>query len=107
MKRYSFVVGGTSDRGPEALILDGCQVIGIVSLAIAGKVTAALNRSDAPLSDTDRIRRLHDIVVEIYKMTAQMIDSRERDQWTGKESDDSKRARQLLEQAGQIVQGAA
>ena len=43
MNRYSFVVGGTSDRGPEALILDGCQVIGVTSLAVAGKIVAALN----------------------------------------------------------------
>lgn len=107
MKRYSFVVGGMSDRGPEALILDGCQIIGQTSLAVAGKVCNALNRPDSPQSDAERVMLLHAIVTEQHKMLAQMIDSRERDQWTGKESDDSKRARQLLEQAGQIAQGAA
>lgn len=106
MKRYSFVVGGTSDRGPEALILDGCQVIGSCSLAVAGKIAAALNRSDEPLTNADRLRCLHAIVVEQHKMLAQMIETRPRDEWTGKESDDSKRARQLLEQAGQIVSAA-
>lgn len=107
MKRYSFVVGGTSDRGPEALILDGSQIIGQTSLAVAGKICESLNRSASPMVDADRIACLHSIVVEQYLMLAQMIDSRERDHWTGKESDDSKRARQLLERAGQIVQGAA
>ena len=106
MDRYVFVVGGASERGPEALLLDGCQVIGIVSLAVAGTVCAAMNRTDKLLSDVDRVRRLHDVVVEQHKMLAQMIDNRERDQFTGKQSDDSKRALQLLEMAGKIANGA-
>lgn len=107
MKRYSFVVGGTSDRGPEALILDGCQIICQTSLAVAGKVCNALNRPTDPQNDVERVMMLHAIVKEQHQMLAQMIDSRERDQFTGKESDDSKRARQLLEMAGQIANGAA
>lgn len=107
MDRYSFVVGGASDRGPDALILDGCQVIGACSLAVAGKIVAALNRSGEPQTDTDRLRCLHAIVVEQHKMLAQMIDTRERDQFTGKQSDDAKRALQLLEMAGKIANGAA
>ena len=107
MNRYHFSIGGASERGPEALIFDDSQIIGIVSLAVAGKVCAALNRSTDPLTGADQVKRLHDIVVEQHRMLAQMIDVRPRDKFTGKVSDDAKRSLQLLEIAGKIANGAA
>jgi hypothetical protein len=81
--------------------------MGAVSLSCAGEIVRDLNDAQAPTANPAQVDRLHDVIVELYAMLHQAIGSRERDSFTGKESDDSKRARQLLERAGQIAQWVA
>lgn len=89
------------------LLVDGSMHFGEVKTAYAEWMLKLMNRSEELFASKALLSEMYAVVLEQNNMLAQMIDSRERDQFTGKESDDSKRARQLLEQAGQIVQGAA
>jgi hypothetical protein len=102
---YNYVLGNNGARGPEALLLRANAVVGSVSMAYAGDIVAACNAAIECPADRGQVSALHDVAVELYAMLRQAIDTRERDGFTGKESDDSKRARQLLERAGAIASG--
>ena len=99
------VTGCVTARGPEAVLLRKGAVVGVVSMAYAGEIVKALNDALAPGGQGPQAIRMHQVVVELYAMLSQAIESRERDAFTTKESDDAKRARQLLERAGRIAQG--
>ena len=105
MTPWTYVLGGNSNRGPRALLLHDGAIVGEVSMAVAGGIVDALNAAEATHATPDQLQALHEVVTELYAMLKQCIDSRERDGFTGKESDDSKRARQLLDMAGRIIQG--
>jgi 3-mercaptopyruvate sulfurtransferase SseA len=104
---WAVVTGALSARGPEAVLLRKGGIVGAVSMAYAGEIVQALNDAETPKNSGAATVRMHEVVREMYAMLRQHIDTRERDQFTGKESDDSKRALHLLEQAGHIAQGVS
>ena len=100
------VLGYKGQNGTRHFLVDGRLIFGEVSTAYAERVVTAMNRAHEPISGLDAIAALIEIIVEQNNMLAQAIDSRERDQFTGKQSDDSKRAMQLLARAGEIASKA-
>ena len=105
MTAYAYTLGNVTARGPEALILRNGSVVGCVSMAYAPESVDRLNAASSPEATPNQRDGLHEIILELHAMLTQAIESRERDGFTGTESDDSKRARQLLERAGAICHG--
>lgn len=83
-----------------ALLLNGSAVVAErVSLAVAGSICEAMNRAEIPESTSERCAALHRIVVELYGILDLRLDTAEAEGRSVK--DDRRRARQLLELAGQ------
>lgn len=106
MNQITSVLGMSGRNGTKHFLVDGGLIFGEVSTAYAERVVTAMNRMHEPIAGLDAIAALVQIVVEQNNMLVQAINSRERDQFTGKQSDDSKRAMRLLELAGEIASKA-
>lgn len=106
MSEITSILGMNGRNGSKHFLVDGGLVFGEVSTAYAERVVTAMNRTHEPITGLDAIAALVEIIVEQNNMLAQAIDSRERDQFTSKQSDDSKRAEQLLARAGEIASKA-
>jgi hypothetical protein len=106
MSEITSILGMNGRNGSKHFLVDGGLIFGEVSTAYAERVVTAMNRTHEPISGLDAIAELVKIIVEQNNMLVQAVDSRERDQFTGKQSDDSKRAMQLLARAGEIASKA-
>ena len=97
MSAYSYVNGGTRERGPEALILLDGQIVGQASMSVAPRIVQALNRQEITVAD--RTDELVEIVRELHRMLVQRC----RPAPGERPGDDFVRAGQLLQKAGELV----
>ena len=97
MSAYSYVNGGTRERGLEALILLDGQIVGQASMAVAPRIVQALNRQEITVAD--RTDELVEIVREFHRMLVQRC----RPAPGERPVDDFVRAGQLLHRAGELV----
>lgn len=105
-KKVVAVAGLGEDHGFSHYLTHDGNVFCAIAGAYAPWAVDGMNRVDRPLKGSDALAALMRIIVEQNNMLVQAIDSRERDQFTGKQSDDSKRAMQLLARAGEIASKA-